>query len=336
MTSSEQQPTTAPPGPSLHELLLAVAGRLPDDLVATARSWLAEGRFEDVARALTFALLGYRVPVRESDLIALADVLTAHGAEALPLGRVEVAAYEIAPPFLFTPDPVDENAGGATDPGEAAIGAIDPSTGVGLWTAWRRTADGSPWPPPRRIWLLEVVAGADPVPAGRRLQDALARAGEPHPQVEAFVTGAKLPLYQSLARSAAMLVWAREPHREIRLAAVFDEVDATGTPSFRPGHPRIEDPDERARLVTYLDQGHALLVTPTLAEDVLAPERGPVVPMSFRTDGTWIWSDALTYYLERHALSPEADFLAHVEGAAGGRPTVDGVGVHRALAFLTG
>lgn len=322
-------------GPALHDILLSLAGRLPDDLIATARTWLSQNRMEDVARAVAFAVLSYRVPLRENDVIVLAEIILQSGTQPIGLGQAEVATDVIAPPFLFSrkPAPGADDAPART---KAAIGAIDQQVDVGLWRVWRRTSDGSPWPAPRPVWLLEVVPGTDPVAAGRRVQQALETAGEPNPQVEAYVTGAELPIYQCLARDASTLVWSRDPDRQIRLAPVFDEVDDTGTPSFRPDHPRIADPGEKLRLVSYLDHGELLLVSPTLADDILDPERGPVVPMNFRTDGTWVWTDALTYYLDAHGLGPDPDFLAHLRAGTGAWPAVDGVGLHRALAFLSG
>lgn len=323
-------------GPTLHDLLLGVAGRVPDDLVATARTWLAEGRSVDVARAVAFAVVAYSVPLRQADLLLLADVLVENGFQPFNLGQVDVIEYDTAPPYLFSPGPPPGEDDGAAGLEKAAMSALDAGTGVGLWKAWRRTADGSPWPAPRRVWLLEVGPGTDPVAAGERVRSALDRAGEVNPQVEVYLTGADLPLYQILARDAATLVWAREPDRRMRLAPVFDEVDEEGTPSFDPHRPRIADGAEKARLVQYLEQGQLVLVSPTLADDILEPERGPVVPMNFRTDGTWVWTDALTYYLDAHGIGPDPEFIAHLRAGSGSRPAVDGVGLHRALAFLSG
>jgi hypothetical protein len=47
--------------------------------------------------------------------------------------------------------------------------------------------------------------------------------------------------------------------------------------------------------------------------DVVDPEAGSVVPMSFRTDGTWIWTDTVEYYLSRHQLAPDAELITHIE-----------------------
>ncbi|GLY73787.1 hypothetical protein [Actinoallomurus iriomotensis] len=103
--------------------------------------------------------------------------------------------------------------------------------------------------------------------------------------------------------------------REFRLATVFDSVDPLTGPAFAPGRPRIEDEDERTALAAYLNAGEPLVMTTTLMDDVLDAGRTSVVPMNFRTDGIWIWTDTVTYYLEEHRLAPEPGLLAHLRAA---------------------
>jgi hypothetical protein len=40
--------------------------------------------------------------------------------------------------------------------------------------------------------------------------------------------------------------------------------------------------------------------------------RHAVVPMNFRTDGHWVWADAVAYYLRTYGLAPGADLLEHI------------------------
>jgi hypothetical protein len=47
--------------------------------------------------------------------------------------------------------------------------------------------------------------------------------------------------------------------------------------------------------------------------DPLDPDRGPVVPLSYRTDGTWVWQEALAYYMRARGAAPELEFLCHIE-----------------------
>jgi hypothetical protein len=97
-----------------------------------------------------------------------------------------------------------------------------------------------------------------------------------------------------------------------RLAVVFDTVDPVTGPAFAEDHPRLADGPERAAVADYLRWGPHVLMTPMLMDDVLDPGRGGVVPMNFRTDGEWIWTDTITYYLDEYGLAPEPGLLAHI------------------------
>ncbi|OXM47920.1 hypothetical protein [Amycolatopsis alba] len=120
---------------------------------------------------------------------------------------------------------------------------------------------------------------------------------------------------------------------EFTLARVFDVVDPETGPGFEPGHPVVEDPEELRALVAYLTGGTPVLVTPSLLDDVLAPDRTAVVPMNFLTDGTWIWTDTVTYYLENHGLAPESGLLGHIRARGTVAPVPPDV-VGRAAGFV--
>lgn len=93
---------------------------------------------------------------------------------------------------------------------------------------------------------------------------------------------------------------------------LFEGQDANGAWTFAPDRARIDDPDERARIARFLSGGKVILHTVASDVDELAPSNGSVVPMSTHTDGTWIWSAALRYYVETHGIAPEPEFLAHI------------------------
>ncbi|MFI7130803.1 hypothetical protein ACIBQ1_34290 [Nonomuraea sp. NPDC050153] len=105
---------------------------------------------------------------------------------------------------------------------------------------------------------------------------------------------------------------------EISVARVFDGV-RDGVPYFLPGHPRVQDP----RLTGYLKAGAAILSTMSLDLDRLDPARGAVVPLTFRTDGTWVWTDTVTYYLEEHGIRPDDELCAHIAAQGFRCPAVD-------------
>ena len=117
-----------------------------------------------------------------------------------------------------------------------------------------------------------------------------------------------------------------------RIAKVFDGA-TDGIPYYNPDHPRL-NPAERTGPLTYLAAGAPLLVTTATEPDFVETERGDVVPMNFRTDGTWVWNDALAYYLGEYGFAPEAEFLAAMEAAGWECPEVPEDVVERALEEL--
>ncbi|MEV7187750.1 hypothetical protein [Kitasatospora sp. NPDC093102] len=121
---------------------------------------------------------------------------------------------------------------------------------------------------------------------------------------------------------------------EFAVARVFDHVDPVAGPGFAPDHPRIEDLDVLGTVADYLKSGTEVLITPMLMEDVVDPGRGGVVPMNFRTDGRWIWTDTVTYYLEHHGLAPDPGLLSHVLDGDGERPSPDESTLERAANFI--
>lgn len=114
-----------------------------------------------------------------------------------------------------------------------------------------------------------------------------------------------------------------------RIAKVFDGA-TDGVPYYLPDHPRLS-PADRTGPLAYLAAGAPLLMTTATEPDFVEPARGEVVPMSFRTDGFWVWNDALAYYLTEYGFAPEPDFLAAMEDADWKCPTPEAAVVDRAL-----
>jgi hypothetical protein len=95
------------------------------------------------------------------------------------------------------------------------------------------------------------------------------------------------------------------------VAKVFDAHDSGGRAAFGPGHERLADPVERRALVSYLRAGRPVVVTPGRDQDRVLPELGRVMPLGFRTDGVWVWSEATAYYVEKHGMAPVSALRAH-------------------------
>ncbi len=190
--------------PELADVLAACAGHLSDELLTAARFWLAEGRFLDVARAVSFAVVHLHVPVTVQHHRMLVDALVTGGHDPVAVRGVEPARWPPALPFSF----VDGGWSGDDRLDEAAVGAVTGYPGVhGLWRAWRMPLDGSPWPAPKRVYLVQAGEQVDVVAVTARTQQALAAAGEPAPQVEAYAVGSRLAAYQLTVRRNGLLLW---------------------------------------------------------------------------------------------------------------------------------
>ncbi|WP_285599421.1 hypothetical protein [Kineosporia sp. NBRC 101731] len=357
MDEDATNPIPVPTGPEAwHTMLLRLAGSLPDDLISEARAWLAEGGTVDVAQAVGFAAATGRVPVLAQDALLMAAELRSAGEDAELVETLDqVDESVILPvPWVFAPtDPRRQEQGSHPGPIDLTSGDVGPMLDdvdhamrlaagqehglVAVWRAWRTPADGSPWPAPRRVFVVQAgteVSGEYMIAITGRMQDALAGAGEKNPQVEICGPGTPVPGYQSSACAHAALVWADEPAVPVRMARVFDVVDPQYGPMFAEDHPLIEDLDELTRLLQYLGNGLPVLTTSATMGDILDPDQPDVVPLTFRTDGHWVWTDTISYYLERYGLAPEPELLSYLRLAQDAGPEVSDVALHRVLSFL--
>src|SRR5215203_82445 len=87
----------------LHWMLLRLAGSVPDELVEQCRTWLAEGRRGELARAVTHAVLSQRLSLTEVDLSVLGEMLVEAGADSSALSLVEVEEFDQMPMHGFAP-----------------------------------------------------------------------------------------------------------------------------------------------------------------------------------------------------------------------------------------
>ncbi|AYF77076.1 hypothetical protein D7D52_28360 [Nocardia yunnanensis] len=93
-----------------------------------------------------------------------------------------------------------------------------------------------------------------------------------------------------------------------RLARVYDHRDDSG----RPVAVRASLPTPlRDRLLTYLDSAPIVLAARSFEVDEFIPSVQDV-PLTFRTDGVWIWSGAVSHYLRKHAFPPDPDLVRHI------------------------
>ncbi|QXJ26821.1 TNT domain-containing protein [Actinomadura graeca] len=120
----------------------------------------------------------------------------------------------------------------------------------------------------------------------------------------------------------------------IRKARVFDHAGPDGD---RPAVSRPPVPPEEAeRVAAYLRGAPVVLAARSSAPDQLDPARGARVPLTFHTDGTWVWSGAVGYYLREHGVPPEPDLVAHIRARGFEVPAVDDDAMDAASAAVTG
>jgi hypothetical protein len=328
-----------------HEMLLRLAGRLPDELMTRCREQLAQGTFGDMARAVVFSVLSQDLPLASYDVATLTALLAETGGEVSALDDVEIdesdpMIWHFADDLATAVDAVGDQGevqDASTTSRELEQAMVEGLAGepevIGCWRAWRLPSDDPPSAPAKAVFTVEASADANLAGTAARAQQWLAAAGEPSPQVEVYNWDAELPVYQRLARGYGQLIWAAAPDPGMQIAAVFDEVDPQDGPRFSPDHPRLEE-DEAARVAHYLREAEPVLVTTARMDDVVDTTRQYCVPLNFRTDGIWIWTEACAYYAQEHRLEPDPELLAHIRSNNHTVPEVDGVALHRALEVL--
>jgi len=336
---------------SLHILLLRLAGWIPDELMFKARSKLADGTPDEVVRIVLDAVLRNDVPILAEDARLLHDLAPTTPMKALsklitPNADRRAPALDFAPTirsqFSTEPQPqlLDLSVGRVndlTDADEAAIAAL---TGidwpVALWRVWRSSQTTRLSSGPVPVYLLQVDGDIAALPGvTAEVQGELLRAGAVDPQVETWTADVDLPAYQQRARGRSALLWAAEESRPVTVARVFDAYDPALGGRFFPDHATLPPGDESTRLLHYLDSGRVLAATTAKEPDIFSPEVGAVVPINFRTDGTWIWTDSVGYYLRKYRISPDQKLLDHIRGRSYAYVEPTAVAEHRAMAMLT-
>ena len=119
----------------------------------------------------------------------------------------------------------------------------------------------------------------------------------------------------------------------VRTPRIYDGVDAAGKPLVRRA---ALAPAERDRVLEYLGAAPVVLASRSYSADAFAPERTDVVPMNFRTDGSWVWPGAVAYYLREHDVPPDPELVAHIRARRFVVPEVDEPARDLALAAVTG
>ncbi|MTD55959.1 hypothetical protein [Amycolatopsis pithecellobii] len=282
----------------LHNLLLALAGRLDDSALSEARELTARARLDEAAELTTGALIAGKLPVRESEQHELGLVLELSRSDATLADQLTVNDAE-------ADNGVQHHFTGDNQPERGIAEALDRTLQVlpdvrAVHAVWRNTPAGSvPGPLPQRVVLVEIGPEGNPPAAAYRIDAALRRAGI-RTVVEVSGPGAERNRYHGQAHDSAVAVWlasgstvasapsrpapakasavAREkPGRHVAADAKPEEPEPAPRKSKGPGHkfaPREELPEARVEATTDLSSAEVAQLRAALAED---PEKGKAI-----------------------------------------------------------
>ncbi|WP_162958607.1 hypothetical protein [Nocardia yunnanensis] len=93
-----------------------------------------------------------------------------------------------------------------------------------------------------------------------------------------------------------------------RMARVYDGKDADGKPVVN--RPEL-DGNSRTAVLAYLESAPIVLAARSFDQDEFVPGDRDV-PLTFRTDGVWVWAGAVSHYLHKHGLAPEPELVQHI------------------------
>ena len=99
----------------------------------------------------------------------------------------------------------------------------------------------------------------------------------------------------------------------MRTAGMFVELGRVKQDGPQPSiHDSVlgETLPDAERVVGYLRGGHRLLDFMDISDDVFDSSQQVLGGPSVLTDGDWMWRDDLAHYVERHRVTPPAEFLA--------------------------
>ncbi|MFP7761257.1 hypothetical protein [Marisediminicola sp. LYQ134] len=98
----------------------------------------------------------------------------------------------------------------------------------------------------------------------------------------------------------------------VKQVSVFQPGVADTTQGERPllNEGRLSD-EEQSLVGAYLDAGAVVMHTTARGIDILRGDEH-VVPLTIRTDGEYVWTGPVTYYVQTHGVAPDEGFLEHV------------------------
>ena len=116
-------------------------------------------------------------------------------------------------------------------------------------------------------------------------------------------------------------------------APVFDDAGKHSEPS--PDRPAVH-PQELDEVLAYLENAPVALAARGYGEDAFKPDDPPAVPLTFHTDGAWVWPGGVAYYLRAHRIPPVPQLVQHIRDNGYRLPEVDGESQKLAARIATG
>ncbi|MBN6035159.1 hypothetical protein [Amycolatopsis sp. 195334CR] len=187
----------------LHNLLLAMAGRLDDSALSEARELVARSRLDEAAELTAGALIAGKIPVRSVEQRELALILEMSRSDATLVDEVLIDENEPDVSHRFT---------GENEPERGIADALDRALQVlpdlrSVHAVWRNTPAGSvPGPLPQRVVLVEIGPEGHPPAVAFRVDTALRRVGI-RSVVEVTGPGADRTGYYKHAMTSANRAW---------------------------------------------------------------------------------------------------------------------------------
>lgn len=215
----------SPAGPDAraagHELLVRLAGRLPDDLLWRLRDWLAVGGHDSLDAVLPRALLRHRLGLTDQERDLLLACVDEHSSSRRLVEAILPLPDLDEPAVMFT--------AGDGIPDLAARSATAVVSGHPGVEELRQSLRG----PQASQRVLLVLGGQRPWELAGTLQRLLRVHGDRTPCVEVLPTGMEPPGYHRAAFVGSAPLWT-SPAQPVGPAPTADQQDgtvATGTPS---------------------------------------------------------------------------------------------------------
>lgn len=121
---------------------------------------------------------------------------------------------------------------------------------------------------------------------------------------------------------------------DFQIAPLADGVDPERGPYFSQDHARLEDGEEKDRILGFLTSGRVIRRAAGRSPDFFSSDGGRVVPIVTYTDGSWVWTAAQGYYLRKYGLSLDTAFHEHIRRQNYSVGTVDDATAQAAMEFV--